>query len=333
MDTAKSFLFQWRRLQALKLSQQGWQPHDIAEALDVTPGAVSQWLAAAREGGPQALEAHPRPGRPARLSEDQERLLPDFLGHGAEAYGFRGELWTCRRVAGVIQEEFGVTYSPSQVSRLLKALRWTPQTPLTRAIQRDEGAIGRWREQTWPQLRAQARRERRTPVFIDEAGFYLLPGVVKTYAPRGVTPLLREWLSRDHLSVMGAVTTPGKIYSLVRQASLNGLDTVAFLTHLQRVAGRRLLLIWDGSPIHRRAAVKGFVAATGGAVRVERLPPYAPDLNAVEWLWQYLKHVELRNVVCPDLEQLHLEFHLALGRVRPKPGLIKSFFAGAQLEL
>lgn len=147
MNNAKALLLQWRRLQALKLSRQGWRPHKIAVALDATPGAVNHWLTAAQQGGPQALEAHSRPGRPARLTEDQRRLIPDFLGHGAEAYGFRGEVWTCRRVAWVVREEFGVTYSRSQVSRLLKALHWTPQMPLTRAIQRDEEAIRHWREQ------------------------------------------------------------------------------------------------------------------------------------------------------------------------------------------
>jgi transposase len=333
MESGKDLLHEWRRKQALKLSTQGWRQHDIAVALNVQPSTVSRWLTAAGHGGPQALEAHARPGRPARLRDDQKRLIPDFLGHGAEAYGFRGELWTCRRVARVIQEEFGVAYSRSQVSRLLKALHWTPQMPLTRAIQREEEAIRRWREEKWPLLRQQARRERRTPVFIDEAGFYLLPGVVRTYAPEGRTPILKGWQSRDHLSVMGAVTMPGKVFSLVRQESLSGLETVAFLAHLRRVAARRLLVIWDGSPIHRRAEVKEFLAGTNGAVRVEPLPAYAPDLNPVEWMWQHLKHAQLRNVICLDLEQLHLEFHLALGRVRAKPGLIKSFFEGAQIEL
>lgn len=333
MESRKDLLLEWRRNQALHLHLQGWKQRVIALALGVTPGIVSRWLTAARQGGPQALAAHPRPGRPPKLSPEQKRLIPDFLGHGAEAYGFRGEVWTCRRVAAVIHEEFSLRYSLSQVSRLLRALCWTPQTPLTRAIQRDEEAIRLWREQTWPRLRQQARRERRTPVFIDEAGFYLLPGVVKTYAPQGQRPVLREWQSRDHLSVMGAVTPPGKVYSLVRQEALTGWETIDFLAHLQRVAAPRLLVIWDGSPIHRRVAVKEYVAATKGALRVEPLPAYAPDLNPVEWMWQYLKHVELGNLACLDLEQLHLEFHLALGRIRPKSDLIKSFFAGAQIEL
>ena len=79
--------------------------------------------------------------------------LPDLLSHGAEAYGFRGELWTCQRVAEVIREEFGVSYHKAHVSRLLKALRWTPQVPVERASQRDEAASEAWRVEVWPALK------------------------------------------------------------------------------------------------------------------------------------------------------------------------------------
>jgi transposase len=318
-------------MRALELHQQGWIQRDIAAALGATEGAVSQWLASARHGGPEALIAHTdRRGVHPKLTPEQVRLIPDFLWHGAEAYGFRGDVWTCDRVAGVIREEFGVTYSKSQASRLLKHLGWTPQVPITRAIQRDEEAIERWRVESWPALKEKARRERRRLVFVDESGFYLLPGVVKTYGPRGRTPVVDEWQARDHLSVMGGVTPQGKVYALVRPQSLNGLHTIAFLVHLGRLAGDRLLVIWDGSPIHRRAEVSAFVAEARGKIHVEPLPAYAPDLNPVEWLWRHLKDVELANVSCLDLDQWHQELHLALGRVRQKPSLVQSFFEGAE---
>ena len=320
-------------MRAWDLAARGWKQRDIAMALDASEGAVSHWLALARRGGIEALRSHPAPGRVAKLTPEQFRLLPDFLWHGAESYGFRGDVWTCERVVGVLYQEFGVSYSKSQVSRLLKNLGWTPQVPITRAIQRDEAAIERWRRESWPVLKERARRERRSLVFVDESGFYLLPGLVKTYAPRGRTPVVDEWQTRDHLSVMGGVTTTGKVYSLVRPTSLNGTHSIAFLLHLGRLAADRLLVIWDGSPIHRRAEVQEFVASeTAGKVRLESLPAYAPDLNPVEWLWRHLKEVELRNLTCLDLDQLHLELHLALGRIRQRSGLVESFFMGAGLE-
>lgn len=288
----------------------------------------------AEQGGLRALVGHPRPGRPCRLDGEQRGRIPDFLWHGAEAYGFRGEVWTCLRVVDVLEEEFGVRYSKSQVSRLLKALGWTPQIPVTRAIQRNETAIRRWQAEAWPKIRQQACQERRTIVFIDESGFYLLPSVVKTYAPRGRTPILKEWQTRDHLSVMGGLTPEGKIYSLVRQESLNGLHTVEFLLHLLREAGPRLLVVWDGSPIHRRKEVKEFLSqGAARQIHIEPLPFYAPDLNPVEWLWRQLKESEMANLVCLDLEELHMHLHLAVGRVRGRASLATSFFAGAGLPI
>jgi transposase len=325
---------EWRRFRALYLKRRGWYQRDIAEALDVSEEALSRWLARAREAGPEALRARFAPGHPPRLSSAQRRLIPEFLQHGTQAYGFRGQVWTCARVAWVIEEEFGVRYHRGHVSRLLKELHWTPQQPIKRAIQRDEAAICRWRDEVWPELRRRAHHERRVLVFEDESGFYLLPGVVKTYAPEGLTPVLREKQTRDHLSVMGGMTPEGRIYIMARPESFNGLHCIEFFLHLLRVAGDRLLVIWDGSPIHRRAEVQEFVSGTRGRVWLEALPGYAPDLNPWdEGGWHHLKNVELRNIVCRDLEELHQELYLAVGRLRQKPHLVRSFFAQAGLKL
>lgn len=321
-------------MRAWHLKQEGWPQHLIAHFLDASEGAVSQWLGTAERGGPEALLAHPSPGRPPRLTPAQRRTIPELLWHGPEAYGFRGQVWTCARIAEVIEWEFGVGYHKDHVGRLLKALHWTPQQPIKRAIQRDNEAIRRWRDETWPELRRRARRERRALVFEDESGFYLLPGVVRTYAPEGLTPVLREKQTRDHLSVMGGMTPAGRVYTLVRPESLNGLHCIEFLLHLLRVAGQRLLVIWDGSPIHRRVEVSEFVSSTRGRVWLEALPGYAPDLNPWdEGGWHHLKDVEMPNLVCRDLDELHQELDLAVGRLRQKPHLVRSFFAQAGLKL
>jgi transposase len=114
-----------RRLQAWHLKQQGWSQRQIAQALGVSEGAVSQWM--------------PR--------------LPELLHRGPTAYGFRGELWTRSRVAAVIRLEFGVSYHPRHVGRLLAVLRWSPQKPARRARQRNEAAITQWRDETWPAIK------------------------------------------------------------------------------------------------------------------------------------------------------------------------------------
>jgi transposase len=325
---------EWRRLRALQLDQQGWRQRAIAEALDVREETVCRWLARAAQGGPDALRRRPGPGRPPHLSRRQRGLIPEFLWHGAEAYGFLGDVWTCARVALVIQEELGVLYHKHRVAKLLKELGWTPQMPIKRAIQRDEPAIRRWREETWPERLKRVRKERRVLVFEDESGFYLLPGLVRTYAPKARTPVVREKQTRDHLSVMGGMTPQGKVYTLVRRKPLNGLHCIEFFEHLRAMTGRKVLVIWDGSPIHRRVAVKEFVEQSKGKVVVEQLPGYAPDLNPWdEGGWHHLKKVEMRNLVTHDLEELHEQFYLALDRLRQKPHMVRSFFAQAGLSL
>jgi transposase len=143
-----------RRLRAFELKQEGWSQQRIAEALGVSKGAVSQWMKRARDGGGvEALKRRPAPGARSRLSEERRMKLPELLERGAEAHGFRGEVWTCERVAIVIRREFGVSYHPAHVSRLLKALRHSLQKPQRRANQRDEEAIERWKEKRWPSLK------------------------------------------------------------------------------------------------------------------------------------------------------------------------------------
>jgi transposase len=179
-----------------------------------------------------------------------------------------------------------------------------------------------------------AEDEGRTLVFVDEAGFYLLPMAVRTYAPTGHPPLLRVPLTRDHLSVIGAITTHGQLLFQYQTHSYNGTDVVRFLRLLLRKLPGNLLLIWDGAPIHRSQAVKDFLAH-GAAKRLhlEQLPGYAPDLNPQEGIWNLLKRRELKNVCCRDLAELAQEFQGAKGRLRHRRATILACFAHAACPL
>jgi len=149
-----------------------------------------------------------------------------------------------------------------------------------------------------------------------------------------MSQVLRERQTNDHLSVMAAITTQGKLYTLARQESLTGLHTIVFLAHLLRRIQSPMLLVWDRSPIHRRAEVRDFLARVGQQrLWTEFLPPYAPDLNPTEWLWRYLKNVRMANTSSLDLEELHENFHLAVATTRHHPKLIRSFFKSAGLKL
>jgi transposase len=177
---------------------------------------------------------------------------------------------------------------------------------------------------------AQARQQ--TILFIDESGFYPLPGVVRTYAPVGQPSILQEWWTRDHLSAISAISPEGKLYFHSQDRALNSVDVVGFLEHLLREVSGQMVLIWDGAPIHRSRVIQEFLA-NGAAQRIhlERLPAYAPELNPGEGLWQQLKGVERRNVCCFNIPHLTHELRDAVKRARRKPRLITSFCRGAKL--
>jgi len=132
-------------------------------------------------------------------------------------------------------------------------------------------------------------------------------------------------LTRDHLSVISAITLEGRRFLPVRKDSYDGEAVVAFLHVLLRKIAGKILLIWDGSPIHHGQAVKDFLR-TGAAQRLqlEQLPGYAPDLNPDEGIWNYLKRAELGNVCCTDLADLRHRLLRAAVRVRHKPDIIRA---------
>ncbi len=150
-----------RRLQAWHLKQQGWSQRQIAEALGISEGAVSQWMTRARDGGAEALRHRPPPGAPARLTAEQRAHLPTLLQRGPEAYGFRGELWTRGRIAAVIRLTCGISYHLTHIGRVCKAIRWSLQKPARRALQRDDAAMARWRDEIWPTIKKGRRNGNR----------------------------------------------------------------------------------------------------------------------------------------------------------------------------
>lgn len=186
------------------------------------------------------------------------------------------------------------------------------------------------RDLAGPQKGAEAQEQ--TLLFIDASGFYPLPSVVRTYAPVGQTPILREWCTRDHLSAIRAISPAGKLYFQSQDRPLDSADVVAFLAHLLREVPGRMVIIWDGAPIHRSHTIKEFLA-NGAAQRLhlERLPAYAPELNPDEGLWHQLKGVELRHLCCFNIPHLRRELRAAVKRVRRKVHLIQSCFRGAKL--
>jgi hypothetical protein len=153
-------------------------------------------------------------------------------------------------------------------------------------------------------------------------------------APIGQTPGLREWWARDHLSALSARSPEGKVYVHSQERALHAADVVALLAHLRREGPGRLVVIWDGAPMHRRQTIQDFLA--NGApprLHVERLPADAPARNPDEGCWAQRKGVELRHVCCFNLPHLGHARREAVRRVRRKPRISQGCFKGAGLSI
>jgi len=142
-----------RRQKAIALLEQGLSIKTVSQRVAASFVSVFRWQVAAANGGLVALKAKPVPGRPPKLGEWERSHLLALLLKGALAYGFPNDLWTLKRIASVIQKEFGVHYHPNHVWRILRSVKWSCQVPERRAIQRDDEAIAHWKRYKWPQIK------------------------------------------------------------------------------------------------------------------------------------------------------------------------------------
>ena len=145
-------VLQRRRMRAGRLLLGGMAQSEVARKVGVTRTTVSDWNRQVISGGLEALQRRPR-GRPSGLDAQQRTDLVRLLKEGALAQGFATELWTLRRVGQLIEEKFSRRYSESQVWRILVSLGFSSQRPTSRALERDEGAIRRWKRVRWPELK------------------------------------------------------------------------------------------------------------------------------------------------------------------------------------
>lgn len=169
-------------------------------------------------------------------------------------------------------------------------------------------------------------------MYVDEAGFNLLPSVVRTYAPRGQTPVLVAPKSYQHLSVISGITQSGQLVTQMQEKAYRGPTIVRFLRHVLKHISGNVFVLWDGARIHHCKAVQEFLATLPDKrLHLERLPAYAPDLNPDEGIWHYLKNVELRNVVCETIQELRSELRRAIARLRHKRAVIQACIVHARL--
>lgn len=147
-----------RRFEALDLLKQGLSQVEVGGRLRVAQQTVSRWARQAHQQGRESLHKAGRAGRKPQLAPDQRQALEAGLVAGPEALGYETPLWTCTRVAHLIEKQFGVSYHPAHVWKLLRRLGWSCQRPVGRALERNEAAIAEWKKVTWPALKKKPKK-------------------------------------------------------------------------------------------------------------------------------------------------------------------------------
>ena len=174
-------------------------------------------------------------------------------------------------------------------------------------------------------------KQGRTIVFIDESGVSERPHRVRTWAPRGKTPILQYSFTWNQLSAVAGVTFWNIYFKLVNGA-VRAPELVAFLKNLRRhLRGRKLLIIWDRLQAHRSRLVRDYVDTEGGDIQLEFLPPYAPELNPVEYLWAHWKQHEMPNFCPRDFAELSAFARAKLKRTQRRKLLVAAFWKQADL--
>lgn len=156
------------------------------------------------------------------------------------------------------------------------------------------------------------------------------PTRARTWAPRGATPVLQETFNWKSLSVIGGLAL-WRFYFQFHPGSIKSPQVIQFLEHLQRHVSGKLLILWDGAPIHRSRLVQDYIASTRGRIAIERLPAYAPELNPVEYMWGHLKTHEIANLIATKAWELSWEATAALRRMRRRPSIMAACYMQAEL--
>jgi transposase len=264
-----------------------------------------------REHGEEALAAKPRTGHP-RLSAEQEAIVLGWLKRNPTEFGFGTELWTAGRITILIERNFQVKFNSHYVSAWLAARGVSSQKPQRVPRERNQETIDRWVREEWPRIQKKARDQQAHIVLIDETGLLMAPLVRRTLAMRGETPVIRQkGAHRDRVSVIAALsytwrgTHPCLYFQTRPKGSFNSEAVRDFVHELLRQIRGPLIAVWDQANIHKGPHLRNLMESFP-RLSAEPLAPWAPQLNPVESLWNYLKYDELANfapINVPDLNE------------------------------
>ncbi len=313
--------------------QNGESPEDVARILGVSRVTVYNWLALYRGGGWDALDARKRGGRKPKLDAKAMKWLYEAITRKTpDQYRFPFVLWTSKLVKELIEEHLGVSLSKASVCRLLKQLGLSAQRPLWRAYQRSPEHVEHWMRNEYPAIRARAKRENAEIWFADEAGIRSDAHAGTTWSPKGKTPIVSSTGARFGLNIISAVNPQGNFRFMCVKGRVNAGVFIDFLKRMIKSTDRKVFLIVDGHPSHKAKKVGKFLETVRDRLELFFLPPYSPELNPDEFVWNDLKNNSLGRKAIASIEQLKREVISYLRFIQKTPERVRSYFKAPTTE-
>lgn len=315
------------RIRAVKRVEAGESPEVVIKALGLTRPRIYEWLAKYREGGIDALRSKKAPGKTPKLSGPQlRRVYRLVVGNNPRQLKFEFALWTRSMVRELIRREFNVRLSEVSVGRLLKKLGLSPQRPKHKSYQQDELLVVKWMAEDFPTIKKLAKQENAEIFFGDESSVRSDYHSGTTWAPRGKTPIVETTGARHRVNLISAISQRGAMRFMATEDRVNSAVFIEFLKRLLTNATRPIFLIVDNHSVHRSSEVREFVKSTNGRLRLFYLPPYAPELNPDEHVWNYLKNHKIGRQSTKNGWELYKRVDSVMRSLQKFPEKIKSFF-------
>lgn len=315
------------RIRAVSQVQAGESPEHVIKAFGFSRACIYDWLSKYRAGGWDALKAKRLMGRPRKIIGKQMKWIYNTVTmKNPLQLKFPYALWTREMIRQLIERKYGIKLSLASVGRLLSQLGLSCQKPLVKAFQQNPSLVEKWLQKEYPKIKALAKRQKAVIYFGDEAGVRSDFHSGSTWAPIGKTPVVRATGARFGLNMISAISPKGHMKFMVIVGKLAARQFCDFLRRLIYKADSPTFFIVDGHPVHRATAVKRFLAKEKKRLKLFFLPPYSPELNPDELVWNDLKNNGIGRMTVSgpdDLKQKSISHMRALQRDTQK---IQSFF-------